>query len=185
MHGHGVLALETHHGVFAEERRGVGALDPVLIEVADAVAADRHGAEFGGADEHERDARMLGELGQQRVPLSDLLGREAMVEPGEPHQPEVARADHRDRGFIGRRRTSAGSRSTTPSVVLLASAARATVGPTPLLRVISDRNALTNVDPSAAVSDWTTVARPPIRSRTTSPRLWTVALLEGGPKLWP
>ena len=38
-------------------------------------------------------------------------------------------------------------------VVLLASAARATVGPTPLLWVISDRNELTKVDPSALVFD--------------------------------
>ena len=56
-------------------------------------------------------------------------------------------------------------------VVWLASAARATDGPTPLLRVTSDSNELTNVDPSACVFDSTTVARPPIRSRTTSPRV--------------
>ena len=52
--------------------------------------------------------------------------------------------------------TSSWSRSTTPSVVRLARAARATVGPTPLLRVTSDRNELTNVEPSACVSVWTT-----------------------------
>ena len=55
--------------------------------------------------------------------------------------------------------------------VLLARAARATLGPTPLLDVISDRSAFTKVDPSALVLDWTIVARPPISSRMYSPRL--------------
>ncbi len=68
--------LRLMHGVLAEERRRVDAFDAVLIEVPDPIAADGHRAEFGGADQHERDARMLGELGQQqRVPLPDLLGR--------------------------------------------------------------------------------------------------------------
>ena len=69
--------------------------------------------------------------------------------------------------------SSSASRLTTPSVVLLDSAARATVGPTPLAFVISERKALTNIEPSAFDVDWTTVARPPISSRMYSPRLFS------------
>ena len=55
------------------------------------------------------------------------------------------------------------------SSVRLASAARAAAPLTPPARVTSDSIELTNAEPSARTSDSTTVARPPIRSRTTSP----------------
>ena len=41
---------------------------------------------------------------QARVELLELLDGEPMVVAGEPDEPEIARADDRDRRFIGRRR---------------------------------------------------------------------------------
>src|SRR4029079_15512818 len=80
---------------------------------------------------------------------------------------------------------SSASRSTTPSVVRPDRAALATDGPTPLAFVISERNALTNIEPSAFDVDWTTVARPPISSRMYSPRLLPYRCLNVAPRLWP
>ena len=52
-----------------------------------------------------------------RVKLFELLDGEAMVIAGELDEAEVAGADDRDRGFVGRGGMSSSSRLTTPSVV--------------------------------------------------------------------
>ena len=135
---HGVLALEAHDRVRAEQGRRVLALDPVLVEEARPIRAEDHGPELLRADSSSPDARVGRDRGDEsRVELLELLDRESVVVPGEPHQPEIARADDRDRRRIGDGggSSSTSSRLTVPSAsVLLASAARATVGPTPLAR---------------------------------------------------
>ena len=90
----------------AEERRRVLALDAVLVEEADAASARSPSAPYSlRADQHESDARVVGEAVEQpRVQLLELLDRQAMVVAGEPHQAEVARTDDDDRRLIGRRR---------------------------------------------------------------------------------
>ena len=78
--GHRVLALEAHDRVLAEERRRVLALDPVLVEVADAPRPEGDGAVLRRADHQEADARVRGQRRDQlRVQVLELLDRQAVV----------------------------------------------------------------------------------------------------------
>ncbi len=171
--GHRVLALEAHDRVRPEDRRRVLAFDPVLVEEPGALRSEDDRAEGLRADEQHPDTGMRRDRRDEtRVQLLELLHREAVIVSGEPDQAQVPRADHRDRRGIGDGRSPPPrSRSTTPSRVRLARAARATVGPTPLLCVISDNSELTNVEPSALVFVSMRVARPLMSPRTNSPRL--------------
>ena len=78
-------------------------LDAVVDQVADARAADGERAEFLGVHEHEADARVLGQSGEQTgVARAERLEDGATLELGERDQPEVARREHDDIGRIVR-----------------------------------------------------------------------------------
>ena len=104
--GHRVLALEAHDRVLAEEGRRVLALDPVLVEIADALRRrrpPRRAPRSGPSAARRRDApaSVPTRFGME---LLELLDRQPVVVPGEPHEPEVAGADDGDRRLVGRRR---------------------------------------------------------------------------------
>ena len=60
-----VGALEVLRGRGGERRERVRALDPVLVEVAGAGAAEHDGAVLRGADEHPADVRMVAQRRQE------------------------------------------------------------------------------------------------------------------------
>ena len=156
----------------AKDRRGILPFDPVLLEVAQAARAEGDGSMRYRANHQQANPGMFGQLSDEaRMQLLELIHGQTVIVAGEPDQSQVARADHGDRGLVGGVRDLLVVEVDHAVVVFLARAARATVGPTPWLRVISERKELTKVDPSALVVVSMTVARPLIRSRTTSPRL--------------
>ena len=171
---HRVLALEAHDRVRPEQLGRVLALDLVLVEEARALRAEDDRAELLRADQQQPDARVCRDRGDEpgwSSSSSSTVSRwSCPVNQTRPRLPEPTTAMVVGSAIGGSSSTS--SRLTVPSAsVLLAQGGRATLGPTPLLAVISDSSALTKVDPSALVLDWMIVARPPISSRMYSPRL--------------
>ena len=152
---------------------GILALDDVLIEIADAVPAEDHGPALGGADHHQADAGM-GRQGpdEVRVQRLELLERQPVVVAGEPHEPQVAGPHDGDRRLVGGRRDL--------FLVEVDDAVRGLVRQRGAGNGRADALApgdlrQDRVDEGRAFAGglrWYRVARPLIRSRTTSPRLW-------------
>ena len=79
------------------ERERVLALDAALREVVGAAGAEGDRPVLGRVDEQPADVRVLAQRGQElRVPLLDLLERQAARLLHQVDEPEVAGAEHDD-----------------------------------------------------------------------------------------